>query len=95
LKALGFSAGQIFLLIAGESVILSLLGSAVGLAVTFPAVAGFETALPKGWFPVFYIKPETIFMACAAGLLVGIVASSIPMRRVMTTRIVEGLRHVG
>jgi putative ABC transport system permease protein len=95
LKALGFSAGQIFLLIAGESVILSLLGSAVGLAVTFPAVTGFETALPKGWFPVFYIKPETIFMACAAGLLVGIVASSIPMRRVMTTRIVEGLRHVG
>jgi putative ABC transport system permease protein len=95
LKALGFSAGQIFLLIAGESVILSLLGSAVGLAVTFPAVAGFETALPKGWFPVFYIKPETIFMACTAGLLVGIVASSIPMRRVVTTRIVEGLRHVG
>jgi putative ABC transport system permease protein len=95
LKALGFSARQIFFLIAGESVILSLLGSALGLAVTFPAVAGFEAALPKGWFPVFYIKPETVLMACAAGLLVGIVASSIPMRRVVSTRIVEGLRHVG
>jgi putative ABC transport system permease protein len=95
LKALGFSAARIFLLIAGESVILSVLGSAVGLAVTFPAVASFEAALPKGWFPVFYIKPETVVMACATGLLVGIVASSIPMRRVVTTRIVEGLRHVG
>ena len=95
LKALGFSAKQIFLLIAGESVILSLLGSALGMAVTFPAVAGFEAALPKGWVPVFYIKPETVFMACAAGLLVGMVASAIPMRRVVTTRIVEGLRHVG
>jgi putative ABC transport system permease protein len=95
LKALGFSAGRIFLLIAGESVILSVLGSALGLAVTFPAVASFESALPKGWFPVFYIKPETVYMACVTGLLVGLVASSIPMRRVLTTRIVEGLRHVG
>jgi len=95
LKALGFSAWQIFFLIAGESLILSLLGSALGLGVTLPAVAGFEKALPKGWFPVFYIKPETIVMACAAGLLVGVVASLIPMRRVVTTRIVEGLRYVG
>ena len=95
LKALGFSAAQIFFLIAGESLILSLLGSAFGLGVTLPAVAGFEKALPKGWFPVFYIKPETVVMACAAGLLVGVVASLIPMRRVVTTRIVEGLRYVG
>jgi putative ABC transport system permease protein len=95
LKALGFSAGWIFLLITGEAVILSVLGSAAGLAVTFPAVAAFESALPKGWFPVFYIKPETIYMAAVAGLLVGLIASLIPMHRVMTTRIVEGLRHVG
>jgi putative ABC transport system permease protein len=95
LKALGFSAAQIFFLIAGESLILSLLGSALGLGVTLPAVAGFEKALPKGWFPVFYVKPETVVMACAAGLLVSVVASLIPMRRVVTTRIVEGLRYVG
>ena len=95
LKALGFSAAQIFFLIAGESLILSLLGSALGLGVTLPAVAGFEKALPKGCFPVFYFKPETVVMACAAGLLVGVVASLIPMRRVVTTRIVEGLRYVG
>jgi putative ABC transport system permease protein len=95
LKALGFSARQIFFLIAGESLILSVLGSIVGLGVTIPAVAGFESAMPKGWFPIFYIKPETIVIACAAGVLVGILASLIPMHRVVTTRIVEGLRYVG
>jgi ABC-type lipoprotein release transport system permease subunit len=63
--------------------------------VTVPAVRGFQTALPKGWFPVFYIKPETIVSACVAGLLVGLAASLIPIRRILTTRIVEGLRHVG
>jgi putative ABC transport system permease protein len=95
LKALGFSAPSLFFLIAGESLILSILGSAVGLLVTFPAVAGFQNALPKGWFPIFYIKPETILFAAIAGLLVGFAASAIPVRRILTTRIVEGLRHVG
>src|SRR5918995_695024 len=95
LKALGFSGSNLFLLVTGESLILSVLGSAAGLLVTFPAVASFQKALPKGWFPVFYIKPETILLAAAAGLLVGLAASAIPVRRILTTRIVEGLRHVG
>jgi putative ABC transport system permease protein len=95
LKALGFSGRQLFLLLTGESMILSIMGSAAGLLVTLPAVAGFQTALPKGWFPVFYIKPETIVIGCAAGVAVGLIASLIPLRRVLTTRIVEGLRFVG
>ena len=95
LKALGFSGGQLFFLIAGESLILSTVGSALGLLVTIPAVRGFQAALPKGWFPVFYIKPETIVFACAAAFVVGFTASIIPLRRVLSTRIVEGLRHVG
>jgi putative ABC transport system permease protein len=95
LKALGFSGGQLFFLLAGESLILSLLGSAFGLALTIPAVEGFQTALPKGWFPIFYIKPETIVIGCAAGLLVGLLAAIVPLHRVLTTRIVEGLRYAG
>lgn len=95
LKSLGFSAPQLFFLIAGESLILSLLGSAIGLLVTFPAVEGFQTALPKGWFPIFYVKPETLILGTVSGLLVGLVAALLPFRRILTTRIVEGLRHVG
>jgi len=95
LKTLGFSGGQLFFLIAGESLILSILGSAIGLSMTFPAVYGFQTALPKGWFPVFYVKPETIIIGGLSGFLVGVTAALIPVRRVLTTRIVEGLRHVG
>jgi putative ABC transport system permease protein len=95
LKALGFSGGQLFFLVAGESLILAVLGSAVGLSVTVPAVNNFQAALPKGWFPVFYLKPETILIGAAAGLLVGLIAAIIPARRILTTRIVDGLRHLG
>ncbi len=95
LKALGFSGAKLFSLVAGESLIFSILGSALGLLGTLPAVVGFQKALPKGWFPVFYVKPETIVLATISGLLVGFAASLIPVRRILSTRIVEGLRHVG
>jgi putative ABC transport system permease protein len=95
LKALGFSGRQLFFLLTGESLILSILGSVLGLLITVPAVEGFQAALPKGWFPIFYIKPETIVAGFAAGFLVGLIAALIPLRRVLTTRIVEGLRYVG
>src|ERR1051325_1763364 len=95
LKALGFSGGKLFFLIAGESLLLAFIGSAAGLLVTYPAVQNFRRALPKGWFPIFYIKPETIVIGCVAGVIVGIIASLIPMRRVLRTQIVEGLRYVG
>jgi putative ABC transport system permease protein len=95
LKTLGFSGRHIFTLIAGESLLLSLLGSATGIGITFPAVQGFQTALPKGWFPVFYVEPQTIVIGCLAGLLVGLTASLIPARRAAASRIVEGLRYVG
>ena len=71
------------------------MGSAAGLASTLPAVQGFRAALPKGWFPIFYMKPETIVMGCVAALLVGLVAAIIPLRRVLSTHIVDGLRYVG
>ncbi|HEX7232394.1 MAG TPA: FtsX-like permease family protein [Candidatus Binatia bacterium] len=95
LKALGFSGKQLFFLLGGESMMLSIAGSALGLVLTLPAVAGFQSALPKGWFPVFYIKPETLVIGCIAGFVVGLLASLIPLRHVLTTRIVEGLRYVG
>jgi putative ABC transport system permease protein len=95
LKALGFSAGHLFFLLAGESLLLAVIGSALGLAVTLPAVQGFRAALPKGWFPIFYMKPETVVIGCLASLGVGLVAAIVPLRRVLSTHIVDGLRHVG
>ena len=95
LKVLGFSGSQLFFLVAGESLVLALLGSVVGLSVTLPAVNGFQAALPKGWFPVFYLKPETVLLGCVAGLLVGLVSAVVPTWRILTTRIVDGLRHLG
>ena len=94
-KTLGFSVPQISRLILGESLVLSALGGALGLLLTFPLVAGFAAAVPKGWFPVFAVEPVTIFLLVIAVLFIAVASSLFPIRRVATTRIVDGLRFVG
>lgn len=95
LKTLGFSGGHLTGLIMGESLFISVLGGGVGLALTFPIVAFFESVIPKGFFPIFQIEPITIILAVSAILLIGIASSIFPIQKAIRTKIVEGFRFVG
>src|SRR5216117_2490535 len=94
LKTLGFSARHLFVLIFGESLLIATCGGLVGLALTFPMVAGFGKALPT-FFPIINVAPLTIALALAAALVAGFVAALFPAARVVRTPIVTGLRTVG
>lgn len=95
LKTLGFSANHLTGLILGESLMISSIGGALGIMLTYPIVAGFEEAIPKGFFPFFYIEPITTIYSVAAVLLIGLMASLFPLQRALKTSIVEGFRFVG
>ncbi len=94
-KTLGFSTFHLTGLILGESLLISLLGGGIGIALTYPIVAGFEQAIPKGFFPFFFIEPKTTIMAMSAAILIGIFAALFPIQRTLKTKIVEGFRFVG
>jgi putative ABC transport system permease protein len=94
-KTLGFSAFHLVGLILGESLFISLLGGGIGMLLTFPFVAGFAAALPKGFFPVFNIETATMIVAGASALLVGVAAALFPIQRALRTKIVDGLRFIG
>jgi putative ABC transport system permease protein len=94
-KTLGFSAGHLVGLILGESLLISALGGGLGLFFTYPFVAGFAAVVPKGFFPVFNVETITVVLAVSSAFIVGIVSSIFPIQRALTTRIVDGLRHVG
>jgi putative ABC transport system permease protein len=94
-KTLGFSAGHLVGLILGESLLISALGGALGLFVTYPFIAGFAAVVPKGFFPVFNVEPITVILAASSALLVGILAALFPIQRALGTKIVDGLRHIG
>jgi putative ABC transport system permease protein len=94
LKTLGFTGRHLVALIFGESLLIALFGGLLGLALTFPMVAGFGKALPT-FFPIINVAPLTIALALGAALIAGTVAAFFPAIRVVRTPIVAGLRTVG
>ena len=93
-KTLGFHGRYLAGMILGESLFITGLGGLLGLLLTFPAAEGFRRAVGT-WFPVFRVEPETIYLGIAATLIVGVVAAVLPVWRVTTVRIAEGLRRIG
>jgi len=93
LKALGFPPGFVSRLLYGESLLIAVIGGGLGIAFTYPAVAGIAGALGS-FLPVFKIEPETLALQAAAALLVGAVAAAWPAWRMGQIDIVQGLRHI-
>ncbi len=94
LKTLGFTAGHIMGLVAGESIAIAIIGGAVGIAITFPVVGGFGAAFPT-FFPVFNVEQSTLLLAGSFVLIVGVLAALFPSLRSARMKIVDGLRQVG
>jgi len=93
-KTLGFRGYHIAGLIFGESLIITMTGCVLGIALTFPAAKAFGSTL-SNYFPIFNVATSTIYMDVAAALLVGIVAAVFPTWRAATIRIADGLRRIG
>ena len=94
LKALGFVPAFLAALIVGESLLIALVGSLLGIALLFPVARIFSNAVGT-LFPVFEISPRTLALQLAAGTTVGLVAAIVPAIRSARIRIVDGLRSIG
>lgn len=92
-KTLGFGLWRIAGLILGESVVITMMGCAVGIAATFPAAAAFAAAM-GAYFPVFNVEATTIWLDIVFCLAVGILAAVIPVYRTLKVRIADGLRMI-
>jgi putative ABC transport system permease protein len=94
LKALGFGPGFLTLMIFGESLLLSLFGAALGIAMLFP-FAAFLGKVMGTMFPVFEVSQLTVIQQMLAALAIGAVAAIAPTLRAVRINIVEGLRSIG
>ena len=93
-KTLGFGGWHIARLIFGESLLITMIGCALGIALTFPAADIFSNTLGT-YFPIFNVATKTLYMDIAASILVGLVAAVFPTWRAIKIRIADGLRRVG
>jgi len=94
LKALGFHGSFVARLIFAESLGIALIGGAIGIALTFPAVKGFSELVGQ-ILSAFYVSRETVQLQVACALVVGVVAAAVPAWRAARIRIVDGLRAIG
>ncbi|MNT65409.1 FtsX-like permease family protein [compost metagenome] len=94
LKALGFGPGFLSMLVFGESMLICIVGGAIGMLLTPPAASFFKQAV-GGVFPVFTVSQETAVMQAACALVVGAAAAIVPAVQAARVRIVEGLRAIG
>jgi putative ABC transport system permease protein len=94
MKTMGFGAKDIAILIFGEALVISLIGCAVGMILTFPAAKAFGRNLAT-FFPVFNVSAKTLYLDVAAAVLIACVAAVIPTRSAVRIRIADGLRRIG
>jgi putative ABC transport system permease protein len=94
LKTLGFGGWHIAAMIFGESLVITTLGCALGIAATFPAAKIFGDTLVL-FFPIFYVEPKTIIFDLSAATAVGLIAAILPTHRAIMIRIADGLRRIG
>ncbi len=93
-KTLGYRGWRIAGMIFGESLLITMIGCLLGIALTPPATAIFRNLL-GAYFPGFTVKMETVYMALGAAILVGFSAAIIPTWRAVSIRIADGLRRIG
>jgi putative ABC transport system permease protein len=94
LKTMGFKPRHLAGLIMGESLILSLMGGLLGLALSFPAVKIFPPEVVQ-YFPGLIVTRMTMALGLAVSLAVGLLAGIIPAWQAARVQIASALRKVG
>lgn len=99
MRTLGFGQRHILAFILSESVLMSLLGGALGVLlakfVFIPVLvaAGNKTSISI-WLVNFRVTPQTLALAFTISVGVGILAGFVPAIRSSRLNIVDGLRRV-
>jgi putative ABC transport system permease protein len=99
MRTLGFGRGHILGFILSEAVLMSLLGGLLGVLLAkfffIPALvaAGNKTSISI-WLINFRVTPETLLLAFAVSVGVGVLAGFVPAIRSSRSNIVDGLRQV-
>jgi putative ABC transport system permease protein len=94
MRALGFTSGRILSLLMAEGLLLSLLGSGLGIVMAMLAAKGAAAVAGEimPFMADFFITPETLLLCVLMTLVLGLLSTFIPAYRASRRPITEGLR---
>jgi putative ABC transport system permease protein len=92
LKAVGFTDRFVLLLVLGESLLISVVGGAIGISLAKLFTLNGDPT--RGLLPFFYLPPLAILAGLAVAVGVGILSGILPATSAMRLRVVDALRRV-
>jgi putative ABC transport system permease protein len=98
MRALGFRAIHVLMIVLFETVLLSLIGGALGVALAVPLVHGMVSVLkhtPVAPFTYnFRVTGATLVFAFLVSVAIGVFSGVVPAIRSARIKVVDGLRQV-
>ena len=91
MKTLGFSGGTIMALILAESLLITVIGGGIGLALA-GALTGSVPDAVKQYFPVIMIPPQSYVIAVIMVVALGAISAALPCYQAGRLKIVDALR---
>src|SRR3984893_7628084 len=93
MRTLGFPSHMIFLFIAGEALLMSVVGGLVG-ALLARAVFSGDLLAVTSFIPAFGVSRENVAVGVALSALIGVLAGIVPATMASRLRIVDALRRI-
>ena len=93
MRTLGFPATTIFLLVAGEGLLMSVVGGLLGVAAA-RAIVNPDFLQAGAFIPVFGVNATNVATGIALSALIGVLAGLIPATMASRLRIIDALRRV-
>jgi putative ABC transport system permease protein len=99
LRAIGFLPKHIAGFVCAEALLIGGLGGLLGIGISYPfvnkGVGRFLEENMGGFFPYFRLESQTVVMAAALSLALGLLAAGLPAMRASKLNVVDSLRRVG
>jgi putative ABC transport system permease protein len=92
-KAIGYSDRFILFLVMAESLVVAVVGGAMGLGLAklFTMLVGDPTG---GWLPYFYLHNRSMLLGLGLAVLVGAASGLLPAVGAMRLRVVDAMRRI-
>ena len=92
LKTLGFSNLAVLVLVLAESLLIAVVGGALGLAIGYVLISQGDPT--GGFLPAFFVPRRDLVIGSGLALLLGVVSGLMPAVQATRLRIVDALRKV-
>jgi putative ABC transport system permease protein len=93
MRTLGFPSATIFLLVAGEGLLMAVIGGVIGAGLA-RVIVNPDLMQAGAFIPVFGVNNENMAMALGLSALIGVLAGLIPATMASRLKIVDALRRV-